>query len=190
MFNKVGTGLVGGGEWCEWGGSGWRWLAEVGEQHYTDTKNKKWNPESLPPSTDTDDWVVMEELRRRRRQIIMQQWSSGKVVVFWLRKWCNNLCWNWLMVLQPYHISSGRCKITIQQFWGYERVGASSNNWKGTMLCLWEILWLFFLWREARFYILCGDVQMDTDAKMRDDVSRTTTQRKANHYREITSRSR
>jgi len=21
-----------------------------------------------------------------------------------------------------YHISSGRCKITIQQFWGYERV--------------------------------------------------------------------
>ena len=140
----------------------------------------------LTPTMDSDGG----EPRPRRRQIIMQQWSSGKVVVFWLRKWCNNLCWNWLMVLQPYHISSGRCKITIQQFWGYERVGASSNNWKGTMLCLWEILWLFFLWREARFYILCGDVQMDTDAKMRDDVSRTTTQRKANHYREITSRSR
>ena len=59
-----------------WGGvmqMGGKWVTLIGGGGRATLSKIKNETQNLPPSTDTDDWVVMEELRRRRRQIIMQQ---------------------------------------------------------------------------------------------------------------------
>ena len=122
-----------------------RWLAEVGEQDYTKIQNETQN---LPPSTNSDKWIVMEEPRPRRRQIIMQQWSSGKVVEFWLRKQCNNLCWNWLTVLMACHNPPQGTKQQYSNWWNYKSV-APCNNWQGTKWYVYGFVWLFFLRRAT-----------------------------------------
>jgi hypothetical protein len=140
-------------------------------QKYNETHN-------LPPGTDADDLVVMEELRLwRRRQI------------------CNNDCFGCENNKQPLlklvdsvfpcHVSSRRCEIITQQFWGYERVEHQETKEQNGMSM--GVVRSLFLWREARFYAEMCKWIGTTHVCVGQCIIRNN-RRKDNHYRQITSR--
>jgi hypothetical protein len=65
----------------------------------------------------SDGGAEAAEATKKYATMILRE--VGTVLV---AKMINNLCWNWLTVLLPCHVSSGRYEIITQRFWGYERV--------------------------------------------------------------------